>query len=201
MKAAIGRTRVDWLIVALVTLSISLAGLNYWLVAETRSLRSQLVAAMNLSALKLVLQPGTRVPPLTGFDLEGNRIEYTYGAPTRKTLMFVFSPDCPACTEVWPRWRQLMQSLDDRGFRLVALDKSGTVGADYVQHHRFESVPLIARPDAKTVIGYNLNVTPQLILVDTDGVAIGAWSGQQLSRDESLSLSRALRTDVVNVVR
>src|SRR5262245_66066706 len=71
--------------------------------------------------LALEVKPGTSLPPLEGFDSDGNRHSIDYGRDSRKTVLLVLSPRCRACEESLPSIEAIINETDHRSFRLAAV--------------------------------------------------------------------------------
>src|SRR5262245_10661402 len=60
----------------------------------------------------LEVKPGTALPPMEGFDSNGDKRSFNYGQDSRKTVLFVLSSRCRACEENMPNWKAIMNGLD-----------------------------------------------------------------------------------------
>ena len=83
---------------------------------------SELKSRLSLAPPSLEAATGAQMPDMHGFDLTGKPIEVDYGKDPRKVLVLVFSPTCPFCDENWPKWQQVISSLDRSAIRPVAVD-------------------------------------------------------------------------------
>jgi len=138
------------------------------------------------------LEPGGVVPPLIGYDLAGKKVTYTYGEDSRDTILLIMSPACHACDENWPKWKQLIQSLDTQSTRLVIANiASSPVTPDYIARHQIDGIPLMAEVSAESMQAYRLAYTPQTILVGHDGrvrkVHTGALNDENFALDTGCS--------------
>jgi peroxiredoxin len=128
---------------------------------------------------------GAQMPDLRGTDLEGKPVEVLYGKDSRKVLVLVFSPTCPFCDQNWPKWQQVISSLDRSAIRPVLVDVTSTTTASFVSQHQLASLPVILKADPRDTLDYRLHLTPQTILVDPNGKVEKVWTG--VLNDSSLA--------------
>src|SRR5215213_1144478 len=158
-----------------VLLGVALVALNVGLVVQNRTLKA--AAGNGGGGRALVLPPGKSVPALSGLDSEGRQLVFDYGSDQRKTLLFVFSPRCPYCTKNMPNWNALTLGLDEKEFRVVAVSTVPEGVKEYVEKNGFKNVPVITTPDPKDKVAYEMNVTPQTVLIGADGTVEKVWTG------------------------
>jgi len=173
--------------VLVMVLILALLALNVSLVIQNRNLRSDGTAGRRSVALKA----GTIVPALSGLDLDGNKITLDYQNDPRKAVMLVFSPRCGYCTDNMPNWQAIAQSLDRKLFRIMAVSTTNEGVKEYITQHTLRDVPVIADVDPKNRVSYEMNVTPQTILIDSQGRVEKVWTGV-LRSDERTEVERAL---------
>jgi len=131
------------------------------------------------------------VPALSGLDLNGTRISLNYQDDPRKAVMLVFSPRCAYCTQNLPNWHSIAQSLDPKLYRIMAVSTSADGVKEYVGQNSFPEVPIIADVDPKSRVSYEMNLTPQTILIDSQGRVEKIWTGV-LQPDERTEVERFL---------
>jgi len=158
-----------------VLLGVALVALNVGLVVQNRTLKA--AAGNGGGGRAIVLPPGKSVPALSGLDSEGRQLVFDYGSDQRKTLLFVFSPRCPYCTKNMPNWNALTLGLDEKEFRVVAVSTVPEGVKEYVEKNGFKNVPVITTPDPKDKVAYEMNVTPQTVLIGADGTVEKVWTG------------------------
>jgi thiol-disulfide isomerase/thioredoxin len=117
------------------------------------------------------------MPDLLGFDLTGKPLEVSYGKDPRKVLVLVFSPTCPFCDENWPKWQQVISSLDRSAIRPVAVDVTSTASATFISQHPIAELPVFFKVDPRVTMNYRFQLTPQTILLDGAGKVEKVWSG------------------------
>ncbi|MGE5322127.1 MAG: peroxiredoxin family protein [Actinomycetota bacterium] len=177
---------------------VLLLGLNIALVYQNRELKSR------LSVPPPVLQAtaGTRMPDLKGFDPDGNPVAVRYGSDPRQVLVLVFSPTCPFCEQNWPRWAEVIKSLDRSRVRPVGVDLTSTTTDSFASEHAMGEMPVIAKVDPLARVDYRFQLTPQTILLDGSGKVEKVWTGvlnsaavaelkQRLSGSKAASVSGA----------
>ena len=117
------------------------------------------------------------MPDLRGVDPEGKPVEVLYGKDSRKVLVLVFSPTCPFCDQNWPRWQQVISSLDRSAVRPVAVDVTSATTAVFVSQHQLTGLPVFLKVDPRVTVDYRLQLTPQTILVGPAGKVEKVWTG------------------------
>ncbi|HEX3586142.1 MAG TPA: redoxin domain-containing protein [Candidatus Angelobacter sp.] len=151
---------------------------------------SQLKAQLSLPPPVMEAAAGAQMPDLRGVDLEGKPVEVLYGKDSRKVLVLVFSPTCPFCDQNWPKWQQVISSLDRSAVRPVLVDVTSTTTAGFVSQHQLASLPVILKADPRATLDYRFQLTPQTILVDSAGKVEKVWTG--VLKDSALAEIRQL---------
>src|SRR5690348_10711994 len=146
---------------------------------------SQLKAQLSLPPQAMEAAAGTQMPDLRGVDLAGKPVEVLYGKDSRKVLVLVFSPTCPFCDQNWPKWQQVISSLDRSAVRPVLVDVTSSTTAGFVSQHQLSSLPVILKADPRATVDYRMHLTPQTILVDPNGKVEKVWTG--VLNDSSLA--------------
>jgi hypothetical protein len=132
----------------------------------------------------LEIKPGTALPPLEGSDSNGVSHRVDYGQDRRKTVLLVLSPLCQACDENMPNWVAIINRLDRRLFRLVAVSLQSEGLKEYVVRRGIAQIPILTKIDPKYRVDYNLALTPQTILIDADGKVEKVWTGLLRGEDK-----------------
>lgn len=165
-------------------LGAALVALNVGLVIQNRTLK----AAGNGGggSRSIVLPPGKSVPALSGLDAEGRQLVFDYGSDRRRTLVLLFNPNCPYCTKNMPTWNAITHGLSDKEFRVVAVSTVADGAKEYAEKYGLRNVPVIITPDPKGRVAYEMNVTPQTVLIGADGTVEKVWTGliQGAEREE-----------------
>ena len=154
-----------------VLLVTALIALNASLIIQNRSLRA------SAGTRSPVLHPGTIVPSLSGKDLDGKDFTLSYTNDPRKVVLLVFSPRCGFCNRNMPNWKAILQGLDRNSYRIVAVSIISDGVKEYVSEQKLTDVPIIAEVDPKGRVSYEMNVTPQTILINSDGKVEKLWIG------------------------
>ena len=152
-----------------VLLVSALLVLNASLIIQNRSLRASVGTRSN------ILHPGNIVPSLSGTDLDGKDFTLSYSNDPRKVVLLVFSPRCGFCTRNMPNWKALLQSLDRKSYRIVGVSIISDGVKEYVSQQKLTDIPIIAEVDPKSRVSYEMNETPQTILIDSDGKVEKLW--------------------------
>jgi peroxiredoxin len=159
--------------VAISACCVVLLAANIALLRQNRQLKAQL----SLPTPTLEAAAGTQMPDLKGFDPEGKSVEVEYGKDPRKVLVLVFSPTCPFCDQNWPKWEQVISSLDRSVVRPVGVDVTATATAPFLSQHQLTGLPVFLKVDPRVMVNYRFQLTPQTILVDHTGKVEKVWSG------------------------
>lgn len=128
---------------------------------------------------------GAQMPDLRGFDVAGQPLEVLYGNDSRKVLVLVFSPTCAFCDQNWPKWEQVIGSLDRSAVRPVAVDVTSTTTAPFLAQHQLGGLQVFVRVDPHATVNYRFQLTPQTILLDHAGKVEKVWTG--VLNDSALS--------------
>jgi peroxiredoxin len=165
------RDNFSWFVMVL---GIVLLVLNVKLIQQNKMLGTQATT----SAQSMHLKPGTELPALAGYDVEGKPLTIGYGEDPRKTLLLVFSPQCRACKENMPNWQAILKQIDRDAYRVVAASVRTEETRKYLQQYGISDLPAIADVDLKVKAAYNMSVAPQTILISPNGVAERVWIGR-----------------------
>jgi peroxiredoxin len=167
-------------------LILGLVVLNLALIIQNRNLRGSQARGNSV-----VLKEGDLVPSLSGLDIDGKEFTLDFTSDSRKALILIFSPRCGYCTKNMPNWTAIADGLDRRSFRIVEVSTISEGVREYVDQYRLTGVPVVSDVDPKTRVAYEMNVTPQTILIDSHGRVEKIWTGV-LQRDELTEVSRFL---------
>ncbi len=159
--------------VAISACCVVLLAANIALLRQNRQLKAQL----SLPPPTLEAAAGSQMPDLRGFDPDGKPVEVDYGKDPRKVLVLVFSPMCPFCDQNWPKWEQVISSLDRSVVRPVGVDVTSTVTAPFLSQHQLTGLPVFLKVEPKVTVNYHFQLTPQTILVDRAGKVEKVWTG------------------------
>jgi len=159
--------------VAISACCIILLATNIALIHQNRQLKAQL----SQPPPALEAAAGTQMPDLRGFDPDGKPVEVLYGKDPRKVLVLVFSPTCAFCEQNWPKWEQVISSLDRGVVRPVGVDVTSTATAPFLTQHQLTALPVFLKVDPQATVNYRFQLTPQTILVDRAGKVEKVWTG------------------------
>jgi peroxiredoxin len=138
---------------------------------------------------------GMTVPEIRGLDLDGKAFSIGYHRDSRKTLLFVFSTDCPMCTNNWPQWQRLRKSVDDQRYRVVYANVSSAIDPEYVAKYQLTGATLFAHVDPAVSLDYMMGLVPSLYLVNRDARVEKVWFGM-LDDSEREEVEQALITNL-----
>jgi hypothetical protein len=152
---------------------VVLVVINFMLIQQNRALKTYAGTSKSYTQL----QPETMLPPLDGTDPDGKKVSVGYEQENRKTLMLVFSPRCRACNENMPNWQALLKKIDRNAYRVVAVSLMADGAGEYLERYGIDNLITIAEIDPADKATYNLTLTPQTVLIDSDGKAEKVWLG------------------------
>ena len=159
--------------VAISACCVVLLAANIALIRQNNQLKAQL----SQPPPALEVTAGTQMPDLKGFDPDGKPVEVDYGKDPRKVLVLVFSPTCPFCEQNWPKWEQVISSLDHSVVRPVGVDVTSTSQAPFLSQHQLTGLPVFEKVEPKVMMNYHFQLTPQTILLDPAGKVEKVWTG------------------------
>lgn len=157
----------------LVFASLAVAVMNVMLLKQNRDAKS----AISKSSGATSLSPGHSVPRLHGKTAAGDEMTISYGVDKRKTLLLIFSPGCGFCAENMPNWKRIVSSVDSRAFRIVAVSIVNDGAAQYLKTNGLVNIPAITDLDPGARAKYGMNITPETILIGSDGNIEKVWAG------------------------
>jgi hypothetical protein len=169
-------------------LGIVLLVLNVLLLRQNSRVRALAATRYSFSVAK----GSVFLPPIRGVGIQGEKLAVTFGRDPRKTLLLVFSPGCDFCELNWPHWRRIAVGAEEDAVRLVYICLSSTLTADYAKSHGIQGGIVLARLDFTTDRELGLHLTPQTILLTSEGEVEHAWSGL-LSEEEVADIQADLR--------
>ncbi|MGH9913919.1 MAG: peroxiredoxin family protein [Pyrinomonadaceae bacterium] len=156
----------------MVALACLLAIFNIALLIQNRTLKHS--STTNRS---IVMAPGKTVSSLSGINSEGQKVTFDYGQERRKTILLIFSPHCGYCTENMPNWKLLIEKLDPKLYRIVATSIFADGVKEYAEKYRLNSLPVIAEIDPRNRVEYEMSVTPETIVISSEGKVEKIWIG------------------------
>ena len=170
-KSAFLKTQL-WSII-LVVLVLAMGVEILLLVQENRELR--LALKVPREPLK-VLNPKEKVPPLTGIDLTGKEVKVEYPS-SKKTVLLWFSSDCSSCEDNLEFWRQIYQKRNSEMLRFFGVTTSEVDKTEeFVKKFQLE-FPVLVLSDFSLLEKYRVEVIPQTMLIDSNGVVQKVWPG------------------------
>lgn len=119
---------------------------------------------------------GEKAPPIEGRDLAS-------GEPVsldrlRGKVVFVdfWASWCPPCVASLPAWERMRQEIDHPDFAVIAVnvDEYTADGLRFLEAHPV-GYPVIADPEGKIGIPWNIRSLPRYYLVDREGAIVKSW--------------------------
>ncbi|MEX1129069.1 MAG: hypothetical protein WEB50_10925 [Vicinamibacterales bacterium] len=98
-------------------------------------------------------------------------------AGQKKTVLFVFSPQCGVCERTWPQWTLILERLKGTNIRRLFVDQSGTASGEYLERFGLVSEDVFTYLPPKTAALLQLGATPQIIVTSGAGEVLKVWTG------------------------
>lgn len=163
---------------------VALAVLTLFLAWQNKNLKQELAELRAPQVPPEALKAGDEMTPLAVLDESGKSVTLEFGAEARKTLLLIYSPDCPACAMTLPIWRELLAeppaSARVIGMRMGAAPDGGP------------TLPFpVYTPDAgNTGLTDKIPYVPTTLLVDEAGLVERIWFGvpEEEAQQELLGL-------------
>lgn len=169
-------------------LVLILVVLDARLLLQNSRLRSVAEQALSGTTPKI----GTVVPALVGLGLDGNRAEISFpSSQGQASLVFVFSPACSICDVTWPYWEALQEQLSGMPYRVVYANTGPRVSPDYIGRFPALRDGIVVDVDPQSMLAYNLQLTPLVLLISAEGRIEGVWVGM-LDGTEQAELEHAI---------
>lgn len=127
-------------------------------------------------------RPGSMLQKLQGAHVNGEPMLVDFAAKSRKSLLLVFSARCSACTENWPRWREILRRCPP-GTTIVYADVANSVTNGYLTKYQIPADDVMTKVDTETKWIHDLRNTPQTVLLDGSGRIKKVWIGALTSRE------------------
>ena len=145
----------------------------FLLVQENRKLRSALKAPRGPFK---ILNPEEKVPTLVGIDQKGEEVKVEYPS-SKKTVLFWFSSVCPSCEHNLEFWKEIYQKYSSAKLRFFGVTKSGEEKTkEFVDKFQLE-FPVLIVSDFSLLEEYRVEVIPQTMLIDNNGIVRKVWPG------------------------
>lgn len=158
-------------LLAIIFFCLILISLNLFLLKQNRGLK-QLARSNSESSITV----GTKLLPLSGVDNSGEKVEVNSNIK-QKTLLLVFSAACHFCAKNSPNWKEILTKVSSEKIKVVgvAFGENGEAFLKkYELENKFSTINLLPGKVAETP---PFDITPQTILLDSDGKVEKVWSG------------------------
>jgi len=150
---------------------LSLVVVNGLLIKQNRELKAALAAKQ-----PDFLTPGQQVRSFAANTVSGRRQVVNYSAQA-KTVLLVFTPQCPACERTLPYWKATKAACEHKQYQIfgISLDSSPK-SADFLTTNGL-NLEVFAGMDPEFKNAYKLNLTPLTIVIDNNGRVEKIWAG------------------------
>ena len=146
------------------------------LIRQNLALKAQLAEMQSEPTDAPRLKVGDVVDPFSLPALDGTMTRVDFSAPDSETVLFFFSPDCPACDSNFENWVAIeqLQRLEKRRLVFIsAVPEEET--RMYVTGLELESEVLIA--DRSVLESYKVFHIPATVQIRAGGEVSGVWLG------------------------
>jgi peroxiredoxin len=131
----------------------------------------------NINAKNKEPKVGMKMSYFSGFNEKGEEVSFEWEKDKRKTLVLVFSPTCGFCKKNMVNWQAILKDIDRTKFRPLLVSGITTNVMEYLEYYKIENVPILFQPEPKLVVEYAMYMTPQTILMDSNGTVEKNWMG------------------------
>jgi hypothetical protein len=150
---------------------VALAVLTLFLVWQNRNLKDELAELRAPQIPPEALQQGDEIVAMNVLDETGNGVTINLRRAGEKTLLLIFSPDCPACAMTLPIWSELFEdppaSARVFGLRLGAALEGAPV----------PPFTVYTPDEAGSGLTGKIPFIPTTLLLDDRGVVEQVWYG------------------------
>jgi hypothetical protein len=163
---------------------VALAVLTLFLAWQNRNLKDDLAELRAPQIPPEALKAGDTMAPLTIMDEGGSEVTIEFGAEARKTLLLIFSPECPACAMTLPIWSDLFKeppaAARVAGLRMGAEPEGGSA----------LPFPVYTPDESGSGLVGKIPYVPTTLLVDEGGLVERIWFGvlEEEAQEELLDL-------------
>lgn len=173
MTAKSGFLKTQLWSIILIVLVIVMGVEIFFLAQENRRLRAALVASRG--PIK-ILNPTEKVPPLAGRDLNGQETRVEYPSSQRTVLLW-FSSACPSCEHNLEFWKEIYQRRRSEKLRFIGVTTAGEEKTgEFVKKFQL-AFPIMIVSDLSLLEKYRVEVIPQTMLIDENGVVLKVCPG------------------------
>lgn len=150
---------------------VALAVLTLFLAWQNRKLKDELAELRAPQIPPEALRQGDEMAEMNVLDESGNGVALDLRAGNNKTLLLIFSPECPACARTIPIWSELFEQ-PPAGARVVGLRLGAAPeGAPTLPF------PVYAPDEAGSGLAGRIPFVPATLLINGDGVVEQVWYG------------------------
>jgi thiol-disulfide isomerase/thioredoxin len=155
--------------------------------------RLSLLFLLLLPSLSMALQAGDPAPEMAIKTLDGNSTSSL--ADYRGKVVFVdfWASWCPPCRKSIPLLSELHQSLQDKGFTLIAVneDDDPQLGRDFMEPLKGD-FPSLSDPEGKLSSAFGVRGMPTSYLIDNKGII--QWVHEGFSPPEMDNIRQQVNT-------
>jgi peroxiredoxin len=156
-------------VVAVGALSLCLHGLQ---AVKVRRLEQQIDA--NESVNRGII--GLNAAAIAAKDAEGRPVKVGLTDDGRPTILYFFRPSCHWCLENLEAFKLLTANVSQK-YNIIGISLDANDLGNYVKQHGMSSIPIYVNPELPEIRKYQLGITPETIVVSTDGTIIQDWRG------------------------
>lgn len=111
-------------------------------------------------------------------DFQGININLDFTKDNRKKVLLYFRTTCSFCKEQMRYWKELVASIDNKTYRVIALTTETDVNIikNYIKSHAIENWEVLTL-NANDAEKAKLSATPITVVVDNQGKVEKAWIG------------------------
>lgn len=186
-----GRRGIDLFTGFLMVACLAMAVLVVLLARQNRELKTQIGEMLSASAPAPSVEPGDPLGEMVLRDAAGAELPLEFDGGEQRTVLLVFSTQCPACRETMPIWSEVLAQTSEPAARVLAVqldepdEGSGAVLSVPIYHLDREQSPAMA----------GIPYIPATIVLDGSGTVERVWFGVP-EEEARRTLAAALRAEV-----
>jgi peroxiredoxin len=181
-----------WKAILAVTAILFLTAEVVLLMLQNRDLKRQLSAKA-----PEMLKGGDEVPSLRAVSMAGDTMNVTYDDGTKRYLLLVFSTTCPHCEKTLPRWKEIVDEMQDDDCDILGVSTSNLEATrKYIVEKGIDFN--VVTTDTSFWRKYKVNGVPATILIKEKGKVENVWFGElsEANREEIITLARTKRASI-----
>jgi len=120
---------------------------------------------------------GMVLPALVGNEISGKPATIEVRNTSVPTVLFIFSPVCSYCAQNWHNWSAMIASQKQGSWRPVFINVGIPSTPLFQRAHELDQFTTLEKVTAGTALAYRMTVTPETMVLNTQGKVVQDWAG------------------------